>query len=30
LRSAVGFEPCTPIEVGVGKFVDWYRDYYHV
>jgi UDP-glucuronate 4-epimerase len=30
LRSAVGFEPCTPIEVGVGKFVEWYRDYYGV
>lgn len=30
LRSAVGFEPCTPIEVGVGKFVEWYRAYYGV
>ncbi|MDQ4132630.1 MAG: NAD-dependent epimerase [Actinomycetota bacterium] len=26
----VGFAPDTPIEVGVGRFVDWYRDYYEV
>lgn len=24
----VGFKPATPIEVGIGNFVDWYRDYY--
>lgn len=24
----VGFQPSTPIEVGVARFVDWYRDYY--
>jgi UDP-glucuronate 4-epimerase len=24
----VGFRPSTPIEVGVKRFVDWYRDYY--
>lgn len=24
----VGFEPSTPIEVGIGKFVDWYREFY--
>jgi UDP-glucuronate 4-epimerase len=24
----VDFKPSTPIEVGVGKFVDWYVDYY--
>lgn len=24
----VGFSPSTPIEVGVKKFVDWYRNYY--
>lgn len=23
-----GFKPSTPIEVGVGRFVDWYMDYY--
>jgi UDP-glucuronate 4-epimerase len=24
----VGFRPSTPIEVGVERFVDWYRDYH--
>jgi UDP-glucuronate 4-epimerase len=24
----VGYKPRTPIEVGVGHFVDWYREYY--
>ena len=24
----VGFKPDTPIEVGVQRFVKWYRDYY--
>jgi UDP-glucuronate 4-epimerase len=24
----VGFKPSTPIEVGVERFVDWYRHYY--
>ncbi len=24
----VGFRPSTPIEVGVRRFVDWYRDFY--
>ena len=28
LQAAVGFHPRTPIEEGVQKFVDWYRDYY--
>lgn len=28
LMSDVGYQPSTPIEVGVKKFVDWYRDYY--
>jgi len=28
LEQAVGFRPSTSIEVGVGKFVDWYREYY--
>jgi UDP-glucuronate 4-epimerase len=28
LKQAVGFEPSTPIEVGVKRFVDWYRDFY--
>ncbi len=26
----VGFRPATPIEVGVKKFVDWYRAYYKI
>ncbi len=26
----VGFRPNTPIEEGVRRFVDWYREYYHV
>jgi UDP-glucuronate 4-epimerase len=28
LISDVGFQPKTPIEVGVRKFVDWYRSYH--
>jgi len=28
LASAVGFRPATPIEEGVRRFVEWYRDYY--
>lgn len=28
LREAVGFEPSTPIEVGIPKFVAWYREFY--
>jgi UDP-glucuronate 4-epimerase len=30
LMNDVGFKPSTPIEVGIGKFVDWYLDYYQV
>ena len=30
LTAAVGFHPQTPIEVGVQRFVAWYRDYYQV
>lgn len=30
LMEAVGFRPSTPIEIGVKKFVDWYRGYYRV
>ena len=26
----VGFKPATPIEVGVEKFVEWYRAYYQM
>jgi UDP-glucuronate 4-epimerase len=28
LMRDVGFRPRTPIEVGIGRFVDWYRDYH--
>jgi UDP-glucuronate 4-epimerase len=28
LASATGFNPNTPVEVGVQRFVDWYREYY--
>ena len=24
----LGFEPATPISVGIPKFIDWYRDFY--
>ncbi len=30
LKRDVGFEPTTPIEVGVERFVRWYRDYHRV
>ncbi|EEF25166.1 UDP-glucuronate 5-epimerase, putative [Ricinus communis] len=28
LMNAVGYKPDTPIEIGVQRFVSWYRDYY--
>lgn len=28
LRKAIAFSPATPLQVGVGKFVDWYVDYH--
>ena len=30
LYDAVGFKPETPIEVGIGRFIDWYRQYYNI
>ncbi len=30
LIKDVGFKPETPIEVGIEKFVDWYRAYYKI
>ena len=30
LYEAVRFTPSTPVEVGVARFVDWYRTYYGV
>ncbi len=28
LARDVGFQPATPIETGIPRFVDWYRSYY--
>jgi UDP-glucuronate 4-epimerase len=28
LHAATGFQPSTPLEVGIERFVIWYRDYY--
>jgi UDP-glucuronate 4-epimerase len=28
LAEDVGFKPATPIEEGIKKFVEWYREYY--
>jgi UDP-glucuronate 4-epimerase len=28
LMAETGFLPGTPIEVGIGRFVEWYRTYY--
>ncbi len=28
LRQVVGFQPSTPLEVGLPKFIDWFKDYY--
>jgi UDP-glucuronate 4-epimerase len=28
LKAATGFQPSTPLEVGIDRFVAWYRDYY--
>ena len=30
LEEATGFKPQIPIEVGVPRFVEWYRDFYRV
>jgi len=29
LNNWVGFAPATPLDVGLGRFVDWVREYYH-
>lgn len=29
LERDFGFKPDTPLEVGIGKFTDWFLDYYH-
>ncbi|MBA8883561.1 NAD-dependent epimerase [Dokdonella fugitiva] len=30
LSRDTGYAPSTPVEVGIGRFVDWYRAYYAV
>ena len=30
LADDIGYQPSTPIEVGVRNFVDWYTRYYNV
>jgi UDP-glucuronate 4-epimerase len=30
LTEWTGFRPATPIREGVGRFVNWYRDYFKV
>ncbi len=30
LTDDVGYHPSTPVEEGVARFVEWYRDYYKV
>jgi UDP-glucuronate 4-epimerase len=30
LQTAVGFHPSTPIEEGIPRFVEWYRQYHRV
>ena len=30
IRRDCGFEPTTPIDVGVPRFVEWYRNYHGV
>jgi UDP-glucuronate 4-epimerase len=30
LMHDVGFQPRTPIEIGIQRFVEWYRSYYRV
>ena len=30
LRNDVGYQPATPVEVGVRNFIDWYLEFYDV
>ncbi|MBD0343589.1 MAG: NAD-dependent epimerase [Coleofasciculus sp. Co-bin14] len=30
LFNDVGFKPNTPIEIGIERFVDWYKSYYNI
>ena len=30
LERDFGVRPATPVEVGIRRFVEWYREYYRV
>ena len=30
LRRDTGYKPATPVEVGIARFVEWYRAFYGV
>lgn len=30
LEKDIGFKPSTSIEEGLGKFIDWYKEYYKI
>ena len=30
LMREIDFQPSTPIEVGIAKFVEWYKEYYNI
>ena len=30
LQAVTGFKPATPVEEGIKRFVEWYREYYKV
>lgn len=30
LKKAIAYKPDTSVEEGVGKFIDWYREYYKI
>jgi UDP-glucuronate 4-epimerase len=30
LKHDYQYNPNTPVETGIGHFVDWYREYYQV
>ena len=30
LERDLGYRPRTPVEIGVKRFVEWYREYYKV
>ena len=30
LQNAVGYNPCTTVEEGIPRFVEWYKEYYRI